>query len=170
MEAETNSLQAMIDSMKNAIEEVKGWKDEQKTGTIKASCPTMLGQIALLAAGEIKPEKVRFEILSSVAGDLGHDVSFGLRSMNSGVEIKRRTVLQPVILNENVKWSDIINAMNIAIDYMEERIRLNGLTYYSGCENIPFEYSLKPCLCSKIPGGKGWVDCRGDKCTCGEVR
>ena len=122
--AENEALSAMVDSMEKSIEQVKSWEGEL-SGTAVMSCKSMAESLARIGAGQIELADAKTEALISITGDLGHDVSFGLYNLASNTKVVRRTVHQPITLSTDVTWVDIINVMKVAIEYMEERIRVN---------------------------------------------
>ena len=126
--AENEALQAMVDSMIEGINQAEGWGDST-TEIMAVSCPKAAEMLAMIGAGQISKEDADIEMLIGIAGDLGHDVSFGLYNLNAKTKVVRRSVHQPINLAKGVEWGDIISVMKIAIDYMNERIRLNNLAF-----------------------------------------
>ena len=121
--SEADALTAMVKSMKGAVQQIEGLGNQRST-VLRVSCPSAAESIASIAAGQVPDGSANQAMVISIAEDLGHDVSFGLKNLNSAQAITRRSVNQPVSLNENNSWSDVVEPINQGIEYMEQRINL----------------------------------------------
>ena len=128
IQSELDAMKRMKDSMKESVAHLSGLSTGNSTIMV-VKCPEAAQTMARMSAGLVNENEMSQEMIVSIAGDLGHDVSFGLDNARGNVAIGDRKVEQVLNRADHISWEQVTKAVSDGLEYLEakEKILLGAL-------------------------------------------